>query len=547
MVERMKAVIYCRVSSAKQVTEGHGLASQETRCREYAKSKNYEVYQVFRDEGLSGKLMDRPHMKAMLEFLKTYKNEELIVIIDDISRLARDIETHIHLRSAIAGANGKLVSPSIEFGEDSDSRLVEHLLASVAAHQREKNAEQVKNRMLARMQSGYWCFHAPPGYVFKKVSGHGKLLVRDEPLASVISEALEGFANGLFETQSEIKRFLEASPHFPKSGNGKVHYSRVKELLSKPLYAGYLNYPEWGLNWLKGKHEPIVSVETYQKVQARQQHKAKAPIRKDIRDEFPLRGFLTCGCCHATMTSCFSKGRSKTYPYYLCMNKECDLYGKSIPKEKVESDFLDLLKDMKPSMPLFFASTRIFSDLWDERRARGEEDEKVRRREITKIERQTDSFLDRIVEANSPTVIAAYEKKIAKLENQKAGLENKLVRCGRPLDSFDGAFRTAFSFLSNPQELWLSGRLDYQRTVLKLAFIDKLSYHRDEGFRTASKSLPFLLLEEINNSESGMVDHSVVTSNHLFRTLTEWEEALKRLFAESSNDDALFATNKKSA
>lgn len=31
-----KAVTYCRVSGAKQVHEGDGLASKENRCREYA-------------------------------------------------------------------------------------------------------------------------------------------------------------------------------------------------------------------------------------------------------------------------------------------------------------------------------------------------------------------------------------------------------------------------------------------------------------------------------------------------------------------------------
>jgi site-specific DNA recombinase len=35
--EVSKAVIYCRVSSAKQTVRGDGLASQETRCREFAK------------------------------------------------------------------------------------------------------------------------------------------------------------------------------------------------------------------------------------------------------------------------------------------------------------------------------------------------------------------------------------------------------------------------------------------------------------------------------------------------------------------------------
>lgn len=159
-----QAVIYCRVSSPKQVTEGHGLASQETRCREYAKHKGYDVVEVFHDEGITGKLLDRPNMKAMLTYLKKHRTINLVVIIDDISRLARDIETHLRLRASIAATGGKLESPSIEFGDDSDSRLVEHLLASVAAHQREKNAEQVFNRMKARMMNGYSVFNAPVGY-----------------------------------------------------------------------------------------------------------------------------------------------------------------------------------------------------------------------------------------------------------------------------------------------------------------------------------------------------------------------------------------------
>ena len=122
-----KAVIYCRVSSQKQAKEGDGLGSQETRCREYARHKGYEVVQAFRDEGVSGGIIDRPSMKAMLAFLKKQSRKEPhIGIIDDISRLARGLEAHIQLRTAIGEAGGKLESPSIEFGEDSDSRLVEN-------------------------------------------------------------------------------------------------------------------------------------------------------------------------------------------------------------------------------------------------------------------------------------------------------------------------------------------------------------------------------------------------------------------------------------
>lgn len=148
-----KAVVYCRVSSAKQTVRGDGLGSQETRRREFAKYKGYEVVEVFRDDS-SGSLTSRPGMQAMLSFLSSQRKEPHAVIIDDISRLARGPMAHFKLRLKISDAGGVLVSPPIEFGEDSDSQLVENLLASVQQHQRQKNGEQTVNRMRARMQNG---------------------------------------------------------------------------------------------------------------------------------------------------------------------------------------------------------------------------------------------------------------------------------------------------------------------------------------------------------------------------------------------------------
>ena len=58
-----KAVTYARVSSAKQVREGHGLASQETRCREFARHKGYEVIAAFQDD-ITGKSSTRPGLAA---------------------------------------------------------------------------------------------------------------------------------------------------------------------------------------------------------------------------------------------------------------------------------------------------------------------------------------------------------------------------------------------------------------------------------------------------------------------------------------------------
>jgi DNA invertase Pin-like site-specific DNA recombinase len=166
----LQAVIYGRVSSIKQTTVGEGLRSQETRCREFARMKGYEVVAVFSDD-VSGSLVERPGMKSMLAFLRKRRASGTVVIIDDISRLARGLQAHIELRQLIENAGGLLQSPSIEFGEDPDSQLVEHLIASVAQHQRQKNAEQTKNRMRSRVMNGYWVFQAPVGYRYAAIKG----------------------------------------------------------------------------------------------------------------------------------------------------------------------------------------------------------------------------------------------------------------------------------------------------------------------------------------------------------------------------------------
>src|SRR6188768_3326184 len=89
-----KAVIYCRVSSPEQVKNGHGLSSQETRCREFARHKKLEVLEVFAEEGISGSMIDRPAMTQMLDYLRQHEHEQIVVIIDDISRLARGVKAH---------------------------------------------------------------------------------------------------------------------------------------------------------------------------------------------------------------------------------------------------------------------------------------------------------------------------------------------------------------------------------------------------------------------------------------------------------------------
>ena len=498
-----QAVIYCRVSSAAQTKRGDGLSSQETRCREYARIRSYEVVQVFTDD-LSGSATDRPGIKAMLAFLKKHRRNPNIVLVDDISRLARSVSAHIELRAAITLAGGLLESPTLEFNDDADSELQEYILATVAQHQRRKNAEQTKNRMRARLMNGYWVFQAPVGYRHEKAGGHGKVLARDEPLASIVQEALEGYASGRFQLQAEVKRFLEGHPEYPRDRYGEVRNQRVTDLLTRVVYAGYVEAPIWDVGLREGKHEGLISFETYRKIQDRLNGNARAPVRKDLKEDFPLRGSVICGDCSTPLTACWSSGRYARYPYYLCPKRGCESYGKSIKRDVIEGEFEDLLHSLKPSEGLFKVACMMFKKLWDERL----HSQKARRQsletETRKIERNVDQLLDRIVETDNSSVIRAYEKRIKELEAQKIERQERIAQCGRPIRSFEDSLRTALTFLGNPQKLWDSERLEYKKAVLKLAFGDRLVYVRNEGFRTADLALPFKALADMSGSKSKM-------------------------------------------
>jgi site-specific DNA recombinase len=83
-----------------------------------------------------------------------------------------------------------------------------------------------------------------------------------------------------------------------------------------------------------------------------------------------------------------------------------------------------------------------------------------------------------------PSVIAAYEARVKALEDRKIVLAEKIATPGRPVRSFDETVRTAFEFLASPWQLWTSDRIEDKRTVLKLAFADRLTHTEEQGFRT---------------------------------------------------------------
>jgi DNA invertase Pin-like site-specific DNA recombinase len=86
----MKAFAYIRVSDVSQVNGG-GFDRQTAAINKYASENGIEVVQVFKEEGVSGTLEDRPALARLLVSLEQNGHGITTVIIERMDRLARKL------------------------------------------------------------------------------------------------------------------------------------------------------------------------------------------------------------------------------------------------------------------------------------------------------------------------------------------------------------------------------------------------------------------------------------------------------------------------
>jgi len=508
-IEINKAILYVRISSEKQKNESDSINSQIRSNEIFANSRGFDVVEVFTDVQ-SGRYKNRPGMDALIAFLKT-QNEPHAVIIDSISRLSRSIINHIGLREEIREAGGVLMSPSMEFKDDPLQQLSEKIQMVIAEQESLNIAHHSKSRMKARMQNGFWVFKTKPGFKYEQTRDRGAVLVRDEPSATIIAGVLTDFANGQLQTQAEVMRALNANPRFPKGKTGGIRKQAIKPMLTYPLYAGYIDHEPYAISMLKGQHEPIISLATYQKIQERLAGKPKFPLRLDVNPAFPLRGFVKCAGCDVPLKAAHSKGRTKTYAYYVCQTNgktydkpKCEFYGKSIRGEKLEGEFEDILKRLTPSNDLKDMAMHMFKVLWERNAAVLKSRQKAAQAALTAVENKIANLIERVVETTQATLVTAYENQIAKLETDRLVKQEQLQQFSAQnvirLPDYKTSSRTALGILLNPHVYWASGNINARRIVAKQAFAENLYYHRENGFSNPKMTLPFQLIQSLNSN-----------------------------------------------
>ncbi|SFD05188.1 Site-specific DNA recombinase, partial [Flexibacter flexilis DSM 6793] len=331
----VNAVIYCRVSSDLQVQNGAGLDGQEIACRQYAQAKGWNVVQVFKEEGVSGGLLERPALLSLYQFVALHNaknpNKILYFLCDDIDRIARDIVVHMQIKQELERLGLSFVTVKMTFDNTATGRFSEGIMALQAEFFRRQNAERVFSRQHARMMDGYWPRTPPLGYQHIKSPNGGKVIVFKEPEASLVKEGLEAYASDKIQTIRQLKDFwnsqgLLSQQCISKKAKSGISLNATSNILNQLAYTGHIHYQKTSKNkfgtsrtrnipFRKARHEALISLETYQKIQEKLHQKRPNIVPAGLSEDFPLKGFLTDedGNC---LLAGWSKGRNQLYPYY---------------------------------------------------------------------------------------------------------------------------------------------------------------------------------------------------------------------------------------
>ncbi|KND49531.1 MAG: Site-specific recombinase [Parcubacteria bacterium C7867-008] len=467
------AVIYCRVSSDKQASEGHGMEAQEARCREYAQQRSYQIDEVFQDVFTGGgDFRNRAGVVQLLKYLDKFPHRSYVVLFDDMKRIARDTQAYLELRLEIEARGARPESPNFAFNEGPEARFIETIHAAQAQLEREQNRRQVIQKMKARMEAGYYCIGGTKrGYQRNKTT---KVLEPSREGLDVLKPALEAFADGKLVRKVDMARYL-IDKGFWKRPAPESYITQVTSLLEDPFYAGYVEHIEWEVSRRPGHHKGLISPNTYEATQARlQKVQVSKWVRQDISSDFPLRGLINC-VCGASLTAAFSKNHNgNRYPYYLCKTAGCVFKNKSIKKAELEGNFLKVMHASKLKPSVSKVVEEVFRAVWKEEIAEVGKREATHAHKIEKLREKLRGLADMAYRAKTEQLRDVYEHEMEQTAREIEGLE---AESGAKLDfaiPFQTALKKSKTLVERPYSIWTKLNTREQHSLYFFLFDEKL-------------------------------------------------------------------------
>ncbi len=315
------AALYIRLSKEDE-SEGpsQSVQNQESLLREFVQQHRLNVYDTYVDDGWSGTNFDRPAFQRMIADIEAKKVN--MVITKDLSRLGRDyIMTGHYMERYFPEHRVRYISllDGIDTGVDSTANDITPFRAIMNDMYAKDISKKIKSVKRDKQRKGKF-IGGKPVYGYKMHPTEKNKIVIDEEVAPIVRRifalALSGMScrniAALLNQEGVPTPATYANLPVAKPGpyTGLWSSERISDMLQNETYIGNMvqgrsvkiSYKskkclkQNPANWVvvEGTHEPLVDLETFQKV--RMLVNSRRHTRSRTYD-FLLKGLIFCHEC----------------------------------------------------------------------------------------------------------------------------------------------------------------------------------------------------------------------------------------------------------
>ena len=311
-MNKKNAAIYCRVSTEDQAREGYSLPEQQEKLKDLCKYRDYNVYGIYEDAGISGKDMEhRPQFQKMLECVRGGKVNVIVAYkLDRLTRSVRDLEILI---SELEKYNCSLECAMDDINTSTaNGRFFVRMLTVLSQLEIERVSERTKFGMVGAIKDG----HIP----VRKTLG---FMRKDKKL--IINPAESEIVERIFDLYYKGKSYQQIANIFndEKVLNKKWYDTTILKILSNPLYKGDFVSGTRTRNPILYENvvEPIISKKLWEDCQEQTRKNTRNYTR---RNDYIFFQKIICPHCKRIMACKAPGGSKKKYIYYQC--NKCKTY-----------------------------------------------------------------------------------------------------------------------------------------------------------------------------------------------------------------------------
>lgn len=310
--------LYARKSTEQEDKQALSIESQVREMQSLAERDGLTIVEIKREAHSSKEVGQRPVYNELIAEIKQGKfNGILTWAPDRLSRNAGDLGAVVDLMDQ------KLLLEIRTYGQkftnNPNEKFLLMILGSQAKLENDNKMVNVKRGLRARCEMGLWPSVPPTGYLPNPDRNKKCEVIVDELRAPVIKQMYEKVAYDGWSGRKLFKWLMHDIRFKTRSGK-PLTLSNIYIILKSDFYYGSFEYPKGGGQWYKGKHEPLITKELFDLVQAKitSDHMIHAQDK-----EFAFTRMITCGLCGSGVTADekFKKLKDGTlarYVYYGC-------------------------------------------------------------------------------------------------------------------------------------------------------------------------------------------------------------------------------------